>query len=299
MWLLLLLLPTVQAAPQVAILVHHPTPDDADPLGVSLEGADSFMQRFSRFDEDNNGFDFPTLVADGQMIQEGLPEGDPQEATNAAYIDMVERRLSVETPIDMEARAIVLNGTLRVVVKMQSTADLSGESLNVWLAVVEQPVHYEPPAALSNGVFEHPFTLRHIDNLGPVTLPHEVRHVMPWNDDWETSRIHVAVWVQQTGAFGTGLEPGEVAQAVFHKLGDEVTQTSGRTVLLEAYSATWCDPCLFGDRAVEEVAAAYGVASAAPTADEATYWRAPPAWVWPVIATAAVAMFVIRLPEDE
>lgn len=298
-----------EAGPDVVLLVHHPFPDDADPLGVPFgpdcdRACDAFVERHGAKRPFDDGIAFPGFIADGRIAMESLVTGDDTfQATLDAYEAAVQDRLAQETPITLRVQTRVVDGELRAVAWTQTSTSL-GDGLLLWAALVEDPVHFEPPPALSNGVFEHPFTLRHIEALGSIAPSPEQEQrtdiVIPLDEAWEAERIRLAVWVEQDRTSLGTFDAGEVVQAVSHAILDtEPTVRSERAVLVEAYSASWCDPCLIGDEALEELAAAHGLPTGRDLASESvSYLRGPgiSAGLWAVLAAGGFALFaLIRL----
>jgi hypothetical protein len=159
--------------------------------------------------------------------------------------------------------------------------------LRLYAALVEDPVHFEAPPEFSNGITEHRFTVRGFAMIGEVDLSSETRgaHAFALTADWQRDRLLVAVWLQ------AGLEPlgrfasREVVQATHAVVGDEVLQEA-KGVLAEMYSATWCEPCLYGDLAMEEVAISLGGAAPLDLDAGPRYFRPPPSWS--LVALAAI-----------
>lgn len=258
-------------SPAIAVLVHHPFPDASDPLSVEYldSGIDAYYQRYRHLDQDGvPGFDFPHTVFDGVVAIEGIPEGDgPYVATRDAYQQAYASRATVETPISMQLTH-EQGGTepiaRDVVVRVNSTTDFTGEDLRLWVAIVEDPIHYEPPQALSNGVFVHPFVVRGVQELGPLDVGNSTfGRFQPVTGDgpkaWDMDQIRAVAWVQQGATDGLRFDAHEVVQAVMETSESSRSEATQKVVLMEMYSATWCDTCLFGDRVAEEMAEAYGV----------------------------------------
>ncbi len=290
--------------PDVVMLVHHPHPDDADILGVPFlkdcsRACDAFAARHGGQAAFRDGVDFPGFVADGQIVHEGLPPGG-FDATLQLYDDAVRERLAIETPVSITIGTRVVEAEVRTSIWVGSEQDL-GDGLVLWVAFVEDPVHYEPPPGLSNGVVDHPFTVRAVERIGAVepTGEDRVDLVLPLDDDWDRARLRLAAWVEQDrGALGT-FAPGEVVQAASHPvLSSGLTRQSERAVLVEAYSATWCDPCLIGDEALEELAELHGLATGRSLSDQRSYLQRPdmpPLLLAAIAAAGGVAIGFVRL----
>lgn len=263
--------------PALTVLVHHPFPDPADPLGAPLAvgGAngttDAFVARYQRYDVGRDGFGYPSLVVDGVVPIEGLPDGDaPYVATRNAYVAALEQRApasaSSGVPAALEVVSRFDGDRLLAEVTVVPAVDLSGEDLRLWVAVAEDHVFYDPPAALSNGVTDHRFTVRAVRDLGPLMdlgagpgsdgmAPREAGLVFDVPPSWQRPELYVSAWLQQGPGHGLRFDPLEVVQATTHRGSDPgVTRQDSKGVLLELYSATWCAPCLYGDTVVEELA---------------------------------------------
>lgn len=313
---------SVEPGPEVVMLVHHPYPDDADILGVPFRGCqengtrlcDAFATRHGGREVFQDGFAYPGFVADGRIAMDGLPGedrtaaagpdaenatstegidvgGDPVARTLAAYDAAVAQRLAVETPLTLTVGSRVVEDDVRATLFFQSNTDLSGDGLRAWAAVVEDPVHYEPPPTLSNGISDHPFTVREVRDFGPVApTPAEGRidTTFDLDESWEPDRIRLAFWIQQDADALGRFEPNEVVQAVSHPiLFSGFTEQRDRAVLVEAYSATWCGPCHFGDLALERLAEDHGHPVGRIEGQSASY-AVEPRLPWPLVLGAAV-----------
>lgn len=309
--------------PGLTVLLWHPCPDDADKLGFPFQdGRDGYWARYQHLDTDRDGFDFPHMVTDGIVASEGLPDpGAPYASTRAAYEDAVAARSAQDPPVALElsaapaeaARGFGGGGDCRGQEDGDGAADetaaaspvridatvavlprgtLDGESLHLWVALVEDHVHYAPPPRVSNGVTDHRFTVRAAQDLGVLDLSRGVPAIhnasLAAPEDAPLDQLYVAAWLQQGGSHGLRFDPHEVVQATIHRVQEPgVTRQADKGVLMEVYSATWCDPCLFGDQVAEELAAEYGLQTVDPERVRTSYLRAPPSWT--VFALAAVA----------
>ncbi len=289
-----------QPGPDVVMLVHHPFPDDADILGVPFgedcsRACDAFAIRHGGNPTFRDGIDFPGFIADGQIAAEALPPGG-FAGTFELYDDAVRQRLALETPVTITVGANAVEDAIRVSAWFGTEQDL-GDGLVAWAAIVEDPVHYAPPPGLSNGVTEHPFTVRLVERLGPMDIPagteQRIDTSLPRDAEWDLQRTRLAIWLEQDrGALGT-FEPGEVVQAASHPiLSSTLTRQTERAVLIEAYSASWCDPCLIGDAALEALAEAHGLPTGRALGDERSYLQPTPI-AWPIVGILAVAIGVV------
>ncbi len=296
-WLLLLIAALVapvtpgaaqvpQPGPEVVVLVYHPYPDDADPLGFPYgpdcsRACDAFVVRHGGKAPFTDGIAFPGFAADGVILQEGLGDGDAFASTLGMYEQAVQERLAADTPVTLSVATRVLDDAVRASIWIETEASITG-GLRIWAALVEDPVDYRPPAALSNGVYEHPFTVRSVRDLGAIALsPGSEERVdidMATDSGWDPAHLRLAVWIEQDRAALGTFGPGETIQAVSHAVtAAGITRQVDRAVLVEAYSASWCDPCLIGDEALEEVAAAHGLPTGRSLADaDTSYLRDGP-----------------------
>jgi thiol-disulfide isomerase/thioredoxin len=300
--LLLVLLPL--ASPQgeaqggesrVVVLLHHPF-DRIDPFGIpvgdcprnSATCADTFTSRRGGLAQ-NGRFDFPTFVADGVEVVSALPDpGLPFASTLGNYSAAVESRLRLGSPGTLSLRGHVQEtegGQISVEVAFTPAADFADPQrpLHVLVAVLEDFIHYQPDARISNGVTEHRFTVRALRDAGPLAGNHSVRFAAPAS--WDRANLIVAAWLEAPAAFGR-YAPGEAVQAAWARADGAWVHQAGKAVLVEVYSATWCAPCLYGDLAAEELAVQYGGAAKAPPPRGAKYFEAP---AEPVLAVALAA----------
>lgn len=297
----LLLLPSAAAqidGPGVVVLVHHPD-DGVDPLGVPMAGSDTFLARHGHLDRFAGGVDYPGFVVDGRVPYSGLAEPTGRDAvadTLGVYAAAVQMRHGVETPATLRVEATLGNGSITLAVDVEAHADL-GEQVRLWTAVVEDRVHYRPPAGLTNGVFVHPFTVRSVTDHGLLPVANVTLALDP---AWNLPETSVAVWLQQGSQDGR-FKSREVLQATSHPvLRLEPTLQAGRGVLVEGYSATWCEPCLIGDLALERLAVQHGLSDARGERETGPTYFQPPAHAGPVVLLVALAFAVgalVRLPE--
>ncbi len=69
--------PETHPTAALVVLAYHPYPDDADPLGVPYvtqgdRSWDYFRVTYAHLDQEQDGFDFPSLVVDGTELVEGV-----------------------------------------------------------------------------------------------------------------------------------------------------------------------------------------------------------------------------------
>ncbi len=284
-------------AQEVALvpLAYHPYPDDADPLGVPywVQGDQSwgyFQGAYARLDQDRDGFDFPSLVTDGINLLEGVAAGD-HESTLAAYRGAWQERRAVPSPLDLMVNTSSVQDGLQVTVAAQAAGPVDDAGLRLHWALAEDDVYYRPPPALSNGVFVHRFTVRAINDWPPVAVDledgrFEAQDTIALDPTWNRDRLYVAVWVQNHAEANGAFALGEVLQATRHDVDGPATHqpASMRGVLMEMFTATWCPACLFGDEALNDLAAEAGFASEAYREPPWRYLRSPE---WLRLATGA------------
>jgi thiol-disulfide isomerase/thioredoxin len=280
-----------------------------DPLGFAWpEGGTTgaWPVRFAHLDRERDGFDYPTFVVDGIVAVEGPVQGagSPQERTTEAYRRHVAQRATLESPLQMQVastwtpgrmpteEAPGVRGSVELRIAYQMREVLSGDDLHLWVALVEEPVDYTPPPAFSNGITEHPFTLRALRQVGRVdaatTAVQNTSAQFELHPGWRPERLLASVWVQQSAGFGHRYDAHEVVQATMHPiLQEDATQQVEKGVLVEMLSATWCAPCLFGDRAVDALAREHQVPIRRSAAPQDAYWQAPTAWPLMLLAAAA------------
>ncbi len=286
---------TAQAGPQVTILLHHPN-DGVDPFGFDYAlGSDYFATRYGPLVADKGRFDFPYFVADGVLPIERLPDPDaPYAATVTAYDAAVAQRANEASPVTLHLASTLTPATpgspgiVLATAGIVPTEAMDGEDLHLFFAITEDPVHFQPPPGLTNGVTEHRFTVRAVADAGRVGLraASDLTRTFALDDEWDAGHLHVAAWLQQ-GAGSPRFDAREVVQATTATLGESVTQDT-KGVLVEMLSATWCEPCLYGDLAVEAIAIARGAATPLSLDGGPRYFQAP-SLPWLAVAAAALA----------
>ncbi|MEA3189925.1 MAG: hypothetical protein QOD77_507 [Thermoplasmata archaeon] len=289
--LLVLLLLAASAAPasgQAVVLIHH-SRDDVDPFGVALRQGDSFSARYAHVAAGAGRFDYPTFVADGLNPIVALPvPAQPYAGTLDAYAAGFAARAAAPAGATLAVQAIPDGKEVRVEVGVAPGQGL--EPVRLWVAITEDHVRYIADSAISNGVEDHRFTVRAIVDGGLVEGPAN-RTFRLLAGDWDPDFVSAAAWLQAEPN-AVRLAPHEAVQAASAKLGAPATVQASKAVLLELYSATWCDPCLYGDLAMEELAVRHaGASKEAPPAKG--YYRAPDSVL--VFAVAAVGGLAFAL----
>jgi hypothetical protein len=304
-WLLVLALPLTllplpavaapAAGPAATVLLFHPL-DQVDPFGVPFGAGDPFSVRYAAVAAQTGQFDYPVFVADGVSFLQALPDAArPYQGTLDAYEAAVAARLGGAAPLALTLGAH-RDGTLSVQVEPAAPIQESqGQTLHLRVALAEDPVHYQPPAPVSNGVVDHRFTVRTYRDLGAIALagPSNFTATVPLDAGWQVNRLVAAAWVQADGTPGR-FGATEVLQATHTALGGSVRQAT-KGVLVEAYSATWCTPCLYGDLALEQVAIRHAGAQELQK-PSARYFEAAPEPLLAVTAALAVGLAVAFLP---
>lgn len=274
----------------LTVLLFHPH-DGVDPLGVPYQGSDPFTVRYAPLVAEKGRFDFPFFVADGVLPIESIPDpGQPFASARASYDQAISERLQVQSPVVMALESLVAGRQVVASVSMEPATTLQGEDLHLWLAIVEDHVDYQPPPGLTNGVTDHRFTVRGVRDLGAVDFgaPVNLTATFLLDDGWQRSELSVAAWLQQD-APSPRFDAREVVQATHAPVGGRQVQAV-KGVLAEMLSATWCDPCLYGDAAIEDVAVARGVAQPGEAAPSSRYLELAPRDGLAIAAAAAAGI---------
>lgn len=279
-------------SPPLVVLVFHPD-DGVDPLGFPAAGSDAFAARYGPLVADKGRFDFPFFVSDGVLPIEAIPDpAKPFASAVAAYTQAVEARSGEEAAATLDLSSASTRDGILVQVTVQPRADLSAEDLHVRVAVVEDHVEYQPPPGLTNGITDHRFTVRAYLDLGaPAEAP--MTALLPLDPSWDLAELSVAAWLQ-VDAPSPRFDAREVVQATQAPVGEHVVQAE-KAVLVEMLSATWCDPCLYGDRAVEELAVSYGVAEASSDESGSRYLHLRTRDALAIAASVAIGVGVVAL----
>ncbi len=295
--------PEVREGTDLVVLIHHPYPDAADPMGFPYTGAGFngtgyYQQKYAAFDPEQDGFAYPHLTVDGILPVEGLPDPKiPYQATYDSYQAALSRRLTEQPAAILEIRTQTAADQVLVAAQVLPAGPMPGEHLEAWMALVEDNVHYVAPPAVSNGVMNHRFTVRSITNLGALDLGQgsaaQLTASFRLEPEWQRDQLQVAFWVQQGASYGTRFDANEVVQATVHPANvDVVTRQTIKAVLMEGLSATWCQTCLYGDKVLEDLAQQHGYAAPAKP-QSTTYWRPPTNWGWAVASLAGAAALAI------
>ncbi|HUR25577.1 MAG TPA: hypothetical protein VM327_06145 [Candidatus Thermoplasmatota archaeon] len=290
----------VGAGVGLTVLLFHPD-DGVDPFGIPYEGSDPFAVRYGPLVAEKGRFDFPFFVADGVLPIETIPDpGRPFASARASYDQAIAERLQVRSPVTLVLDSLVAGRQVVASVSIEPHADLADEDLHLWLAVAEDHVEYQPPPGLTNGVTDHRFTVRDVRDLGAVDFSSpaastssagvDLTATFLLDDGWQRSELSLAAWLQQD-APSPRFDAREVVQATHAPLGDRRAQAT-KGVLAEMLSATWCEPCLYGDAAIEDIAVARGIAQPGESEPASRYleWAPRDGLAIAVAAAAGVAL---------
>ncbi len=267
---------------RAVVLVHHPL-DDVDPFGVAFGRGDTFAARYVRLLDATGAFPYPVVVVDGVDPVLGLPRPEmPYQGTIDNYTATIERRLAHEAPVGLGVLAQTLNHQIvasLLVTPVAAIVDPSGTTeLHLWAAVVEDQIYFTDEAPVWNGIENHRFTVRALQDTGAVDLgsaaPQARNATFAIGADWNRAHLSVAAWLQ-AGPTGGRFAGNEVVQAASAPVDGPGVVQKQKAALVEMYSATWCDPCYYGDLALEQIAIRY--AGAAETAEPS----GPKYFEWP------------------
>lgn len=271
---LLALVPTlVQAQPLAArnevglsLLQYHPYPDDRDPLGVPAANTSGGPR--DRMAAYYGATWFPTAHVDGVLESANEPGGTVDDPL-ATYEALVDERAPAGAPATLHLGGRLGPEAAQVNVTVRPRAEVASDRVVLRVVLFEDDVHH--PGA--NGVRDHPFTVRAVDDVGPVPvepdrLTRSERRV-PLNASWDRAELGAVAFLQNEDD-RQGLEAREVLQSATYRF-DQASPTiqRGKAPLLELYTATWCEPCAPADAAVRTLARTHGAAP--PGAADASY----------------------------
>ena len=248
-----LALPTAPAqgeATQALFLFYHVHPEPAgatppDPFSTPLAPLPPGLA-------DSGGVvQLPATRFDGVLHASGAPEGDPtsviarfQEARNLVLL-----RQRGGTPLALAAAPG--NGTLAVALESPDGAVPSNLSLEVRAWAVSLSATHPTVGEAQR------FVVRRAYAPVPADLSTPGKAVVldvPAEPEWDASFV-VAVSVAP-GAGNGRLQDGEVLQAALVQ--DRPVRWSGKTVLVEHATATWCEACQPADAALSLLAGQLG-----------------------------------------
>lgn len=263
----------------LALLVYHPYPDaKGDPFGVPYEEqnrtADWMTLRYG-------AYWFPTAAFDGVTVLEQTPQGEgggPFLETYANYDRAYRDRAQEDSPLVLRLEAEREPHALRAFLNVTSAARLEETGLHLRAALFEDDVFYEG----GNGVRNHRFTVRTVPHSVRLERPDSVQasFEFPLEESWQPGRLGFVAWVQNEDEASRRFDDHEVLQAAVWKEGQVgPTVQHHKAVLMELYSAVWCEACPPGDAAADELANNYGLPSSRVTERAFVYLRAASPWV--------------------
>jgi len=253
------------------VLVYHPYPDpQQDPWGFPEREANG--TRVAYMEGEYGSYWYPTTVFDGVERVEGATSFLETYNTYAAIY--LERR------IDDSPLRLFLNGALdasnaSVAVKAQAKQAVPSPDIALRVVLFEDEVHYDG----GNGVVTHRFVVRSTLHDGPITFNEtnaaSAQLSASLDPSWNRDQLGVVASFVNRDTTVSDYRPGEVLQSTTYRF-DQVGPTiqDSRGVLLETLSATWCDACVYGDGAVDQLANEYGVASSSSQRAGPAYLRA-------------------------
>lgn len=260
---------------RLAVIEYHPFPDaDGDPFGFWAVN-DSFNVPRDWMRGYYGAASFPTARFDGVGLVANSPDSRPQQFEDD-YRREFDARAQQDSPFILNVSGS-LNAThaLMAVKVVNRGAEPQGMVLRG--ALFTDDVPFDAP----NQVLNHRFVARarFPDTPLQVAVNTAVTHTLaiplPMDRDGNPlprSTMGVVFYVQHEGDSGR-FQAREVLQSAvyyFRQGQDNPTVQSQKAVLLELYTATWCEACLYGDEAVDRLAKQYGVAS---VHDRDTGWR--------------------------
>ncbi len=311
--LLLATLALVAAVPPVApqqaglnevalsAIAYHPHPDpEGDPFGF----ASAFTPNATRdwMAAYYDGYWFPTVAFDGIDIAANLPDGTDTGFLDA-YRERLVKRLREDAPatISIMGRANASGGFLQVHVDPQATID--GGRILLRTVLFEDDIEFTG----KNGVETHRFTARHQfpereitlragEGIGPVNLTFEIPQTASGAPVWAPGRLGAVAYLQtDVPPDAGGIRAREVLQSATYSFRqDGPTIQTSKAVLLEMYTATWCEACVFGDGALDLLASEYGIASSLAPKGGFAYLQMPsPLAFLAIIPLAAIASWIL------
>lgn len=293
-----------EPGPDLVPVAYHPYPDASDILGFPAPphgDIDHYVQAYRSYDANRDGFDFPHVVVDGVTPIEGLPDGgQPFASTKAAYAGAVAQRSTLEAPLTLEVSS-QLSSDAEIHVRVVPNTPLPGEDLTLRIVLIEDHVYFEAPPQLSNGITDHRFTARAVASQSIDLSPGAA---IEWTQRFDTSnydasQLYAAAWVQQGLEEGARFQSLEVLQAALHAIGEQDTIQTSKAVLLETYTASWCDACVYGDLAIEELAEEHGAGKPLVIKQGPTYWQgADRPWLTLILAVA-FTVGIVRMRGSE
>lgn len=312
-WLLLVLLPVGLPVPfgaglhqgpgdtnavDLNVLVWHPFPDEqGDPWGIGV--VDVNGSRFDWMAGYHGAFFYPTAVFDGVLAFERPPTGEGGGAFQETYQNYrraAEERRGQDSPATIRIEADLVGDLLAANVTFRADAALGGGGLFVRIVLYEDDVSFNG----GNGIVNHRFVVREQRRHDGVDFSRgDVRFVEAFQlgSGLARDRLGLVAVLQNDNEDSPVFQDKEVLQAATWTVRQEgITVQESRGVLLELYSATWCEACVYGDSAADTLANEMGIMSSRNVGSAFEYLRPVPvvSVVAAVAVGAAFAFFVSR-----
>lgn len=269
-------------ARRLHVLAYHPFPDARDSWG--FPGLELNRSDVGYMEAAYGAYWYPTGVLDGERVLEGATEF---RTTYVGLEEALARRAEIDAPVRLAMMGSLRgdNATLDVAVRAKQELPIQDATLRIVL--YEDEIRFKG----DNGVQDHRFTVRAVQTFRvPLRSDADYRVSVDFavNASWDRSHLGVVASVHNTALAALGLRPGEVLQATTYEFSqDGPTIQHSRGVLLEVLTATWCDACIYGDAAVDELANTYGIASSRALSQSHVYARAFPPFAVAVGALVA------------
>jgi hypothetical protein len=250
-------------AAELSVLEYHPYPDDRDPLGVPAGNTSGGpADRMAAY---YGASWFPTVHVDGVLSSANEP-GEQVDDPEGTYAGMVEERLTRGSPATIRLDGRLGAEAAQVNVTVEPRTDVASSRVVLRVVLFEDGVEFSG----GNGIRVHPFTVRAVDEVGPVPVePGQVTRSerrIPLNASWDRGNLGAGAFLQNEDD-RQSLAAKEVVQSAslrFAQTGPTVQRT--KAPLMEVYTAAWCDPCAPADVAVRELARRYGASAGAADA---------------------------------
>ncbi|HWG90608.1 MAG TPA: hypothetical protein VNZ52_07130 [Candidatus Thermoplasmatota archaeon] len=271
----------------LAVIAYHPKPD---PFDDPARGGDPFgfhaYMAPGRVPWDwMRGYygeaSFPTARFDGVGRVANNPSSDIL-AVEEDYRREFEARREHDAPLILNVTGR-LNATHALLTVKVVNRGAEGDGLFLRAALYTDQVRFDA----KNGVEVHRFLARARFNQTEAEVPvgesrtYQLAVRIPneyTGEPLPRDRLGAVVYVQNENDASTRFKFKEVLQSAVFRYGQEgPTVQSKKAVLLEFYTATWCDACLYGDAAVDHLAAQYGVQTTPEAEPLFRYFTAPPA----------------------
>jgi cytochrome c-type biogenesis protein CcmF len=263
------------------VLVYHPYPDpQGDPWGFPERERNGTAVGY--MEGAYGAYWYPTTVIDGFERVEGATSF--LETFNT-YSDLYLERAVQDSPFRLFVHGALADSDADVTVKAQAKGALPSGAIDLRVVLFEDEVRFEG----GNGVDTHRFVVRAVLHDGPLAFNEtgaaDAALQAALDPTWDRTHLGVVASLHNRDVSSAHYRPDEVYQATTYRFGQVgPTIQDRRGVLLETLSGTWCDACVYGDGAVDELANEYGIASSAALRAGTNYLR-PFAPVLPPIET--------------